>query len=358
MPSIAAAVAWAVNIANDDTHGYDQQYRTGPDYDCSSFVAAALIAGGFNISPTSYTGNLAQQLLAAGFASVPISAVRKPGDIFLVHHTSGDMRQHVLMCVDAANVVEATTNENGTTTGGQTGDQTGTEIYVHPYVGGSWDYHFTYGATPVTATWHCKATGPYNKESVEAFENACMVYFFLYDRGWTLNAVAGLLGNIGYEGAYNPWRWESDNVLASTDTAAMQDTTQHGYGLVQFTPSAKYALDAAAQAYSGFGVNFSDVTGSINDGDAQLQYIDEQPGYQSTPAFPMTYAQYKGSNDPPETCAEIWLYNYERPGNPAATVDGRKREARYWYDALQGIAPIPKTRRRMPIMFYLKRREY
>lgn len=38
MTKIEKAVTWALAIANDNTHGYDQQYRWGPDYDCSSLI--------------------------------------------------------------------------------------------------------------------------------------------------------------------------------------------------------------------------------------------------------------------------------------------------------------------------------
>ena len=46
-PSIEKAIAWAINIANDDSHGYTQRLnrRTGPDYDCSSFVSSAFKIG-------------------------------------------------------------------------------------------------------------------------------------------------------------------------------------------------------------------------------------------------------------------------------------------------------------------------
>lgn len=46
---LEAALAWAVGIANDDSHGYSQTARSGPDYDCSSYVFFALQAGGFEV---------------------------------------------------------------------------------------------------------------------------------------------------------------------------------------------------------------------------------------------------------------------------------------------------------------------
>ena len=59
---IQTAVNWAINIANDDTHGYSQANRNGnPDYDCSSLVIAAMKEGNFNVGAASYTGNMKKE---------------------------------------------------------------------------------------------------------------------------------------------------------------------------------------------------------------------------------------------------------------------------------------------------------
>ena len=71
MPSIQVAINWAIEIANDNTHGYSQANRYGPDYDCSSFVAAALRQGGFDVPASMWTGNERDCLLAAGFRERP-----------------------------------------------------------------------------------------------------------------------------------------------------------------------------------------------------------------------------------------------------------------------------------------------
>lgn len=132
-------VQWAEAIAADDSHGYAQDNRTGnPDYDCSSFVAAALRAGGFNIRPDSWTGNLFRQLRVEGWQIVHDNPRR--GDIYL------NQTHHVVIAVNEYQIVHASINEKGTITGGQPGDQTGKEIcirdYYEPYFG--WDYHLRY----------------------------------------------------------------------------------------------------------------------------------------------------------------------------------------------------------------------
>lgn len=138
MKSVEAAVKWAEKIAADNSHGYDQTKRNGPDYDCSSFVATAFAEGGFPISPKCWTGNLYEALTSVGFKQV--SGGRLRGDVLL---TPG---KHVVLCVDSNRIVHASKNEKGGITGGKTGDQTGNEICVRAYYTPSygWTYHLRY----------------------------------------------------------------------------------------------------------------------------------------------------------------------------------------------------------------------
>ena len=94
------------------------------------------------------------------------------------------------------------------------------------------------------AVWHVKQTGAYGRTSQEAYDNAQLIYGVLYNLGWTLEAVCGVLGNMESESGYNPWRWQSDNILATTDTYELEHQTYHAYGLVQFDPASKYIYNA------------------------------------------------------------------------------------------------------------------
>lgn len=140
MGNIEQAVQWMIDIANDNTHGYDQAYRNGPDYDCSSLVGTALNRAGFNVNPSSTTYNLRSQLLAEGFIELPLSAPRERGDIFL------STKNHVVACISPTHIVHASINELGKVRGGQTGDQTGKEICTRTFYTPSygWNYHFRY----------------------------------------------------------------------------------------------------------------------------------------------------------------------------------------------------------------------
>ena len=138
MPNIMKAVQFMIDTANDNSHGYDQTHRNGPDYDCSSLVGTALHEAGFNVSPYSWTGNLESQLRKAGF--VDCKAPWLPGDVHL------KTNHHVVMSISSTTVACASINEKGTTTGGKTGDQTGKEILIRDYYeySGGWDVHLRY----------------------------------------------------------------------------------------------------------------------------------------------------------------------------------------------------------------------
>lgn len=146
MSIIDSAVSWARQIAADDSHGYDQTHRQGPDYDCSSFVIAAYKQAGVPLTCT-YTGNMRSDMLRHGFVDVTGSVNRdtgagmQPGDVLL------NELSHTAMYIGAGRIVQASINERGTTTGGQTGDQTGREIAERSYYNYPWDCVLRYVGT-------------------------------------------------------------------------------------------------------------------------------------------------------------------------------------------------------------------
>lgn len=138
--------------AEDNSHGYDQSNRWGPDYDCSSAVIQAWQNAGVPVKTkgATYTGNMYSVFKACGFEDVTsqvglISGIGlKRGDVLLnhVHHTA--------MYCGYGKIVQASINEYNTTTGGQTGDQTGREFYIRDYYNYPWDCVLRYvgdGAT-------------------------------------------------------------------------------------------------------------------------------------------------------------------------------------------------------------------
>ena len=126
---------WMIDIALDDSHGYDQAYRWGErgDYDCSSLVISALKASGLNTGSATYTGNMRSQLTARGFKWMTDFSELRPGDILLneVYHTAIYLGNNLL--------VHASGNEFDDAVGGKPGDQTGEEIYIRTYYWRPWD---------------------------------------------------------------------------------------------------------------------------------------------------------------------------------------------------------------------------
>ncbi|MBQ9057936.1 MAG: C40 family peptidase [Atopobiaceae bacterium] len=134
---IESYIKWALDIAADDSHGYSQYNRWGPDYDCSSLVISALEAAGLDTGYATYTGNMRSQLTKHGFVwMTDLSAITR-GDILL------NEVQHTAIYLGNSKMVEATMSE---TRGidGKTGDQTGTEITVNPYRNANWDGFLRY----------------------------------------------------------------------------------------------------------------------------------------------------------------------------------------------------------------------
>lgn len=139
MIDIDKSVKWITSICNDDTHGYSQDNRYGPDYDCSSLVTAALRVGGADIPETLTTRDMLNYLRRVGYEIVNDKKIQK-GDVFLA------VRYHVVMAVDSKNVATASIDEQGTIVGKKQGDQTGKEIYIRSFYTPSygWDYHLRY----------------------------------------------------------------------------------------------------------------------------------------------------------------------------------------------------------------------
>lgn len=129
----------AIQIAEDNSHGYSQASRWGPDYDCSSFVCQMFEDAGIPLKSCggTYTGNMLSAALKAGFIQVPL-AQRKRGDI-LLRHTSGS-DGHTAICLGSGMLVHAA----GTYGHPESGDQSGQEICIQNYYDAGWQYCLRY----------------------------------------------------------------------------------------------------------------------------------------------------------------------------------------------------------------------
>lgn len=143
--------------------------------------------------------------------------------------------------------------------------------------------------------------------------NAQYILDYLTARGWSVNAVCAMLGNMESESTINPGIWQ--NLDSSR--------TDLGYGLVQWTPSTKYTNWAQERGYD------------IKDIDGQLQRIiwEKDNGQQwQRITTSMTFAQFSVSSESVETLAELFELNYEQ--HAGEVQPARKTQARYWHDNL------------------------
>ena len=122
---VEKAIEWAIAIANDNSHGYSQENRNGPDYDCSSFVSTAFKNAGFSVSGSLHTGNMLNAFISAGFTKYNKGAVTlQRGDILLRPKTSS-RGGHTELYIGNNQCVAAHSNKDG-----KTGDSGGQEINV------------------------------------------------------------------------------------------------------------------------------------------------------------------------------------------------------------------------------------
>jgi len=146
--------------------------------------------------------------------------------------------------------------------------------------------------------------------------NAEYIMGYFLSKGWTKNAVAGMLGNMQTESTINPGIWQS------MDAGNMS----MGYGLVQWTPASKYINWA-----QGNGKDYTHIDSQL----ARIDYeIDNGIQWISTSAYPLSFQEFRVSNETPEYLAQAFIRNYERPADQTQPV--RSTQARYWYDNTTG----------------------
>ena len=162
--------------------------------------------------------------------------------------------------------------------------------------------------------------------------NAEYIYKALKDKGWTLNAVAGMLGNMQRESTLNPGIWQNNDV----------GNTTGGYGLVQWTPATKY-IDWLLPG--------SDASTMDNNISRILYELENNLQWIITENYPMSFKEFTTSTQRPEDLASVFLYNYERAG--VSAENERRENALNWYLYLGGNFPTNEVKHhRFPWVIY------
>lgn len=203
------------------------------------------------------------------------------------------------------------------------------------------------------AQWHAKDRLGYDKTSTEGWDNIQLIYSNLVRHGFSEQAACGVLVNMEYEGGFNPWRWEYDNLMtynqSITEYVPSGMRYAPGYGLCGWTPSAKYTKDdwnnlgVYPSTYRGYAPNFADRQGNASDGHAQCQFIIEAQQYNwvtvGSGRVNVSVSEYRSLIDP-AYAAEVWCRNYEYPVNLEAQVAARRQDVTWYVDRLVGSTPV------------------
>lgn len=172
-------------------------------------------------------------------------------------------------------------------------------------------YSYGYGTTN-NPTIYC--SNSYLTQSQMA-SNAQYILNYLRVRGWTKNAVCGMLGNMQTESTINPGLWQSFQA----------NNMNVGFGLVQWTPASKFINWANEN-----GLNHLNIDSQLM---RILYEVENKIQWYSTSNYPMSFVNFTQSTQSPSYLAAAFIYNYERPAS-YSTLSTRQSQANYWYNNL------------------------
>lgn len=194
----------------------------------------------------------------------------------------------------------------------------------------------------------------------EVLNNAKCLCNYLMARGWSRNAVSGVLGNAFSESRIQPRTFQEGET----------DPEYTGYGLIQWTPYSLLFdyLDVYAPGWrsdiniNGYG-QASKLDDEANNRNAQSGtwgYVSWTPNEYRRIS---SYKEFTESTDTPEFLAITFYYGRERGAETLNNSSQRAQWARTFYDALDGFnpgdggtsSPGISRRKHMPIWMYQRR---
>lgn len=198
--------------------------------------------------------------------------------------------------------------------------------------------------------------------SADKENNVSIIWAELNAKGYSLEAVAAICGNMEAEGILNPGQYE---------IGRNYDIYKYGAGLCGWTPVYVAGTDARHLG------NWCDSQG-INwlDGDSQLAYLNYEMtdwggverffrnnlapkcGYPTNP--PITAKEFITSTQAVQDLAAYWMLYYEHPASPQKSMATRKANSEKWYEYLSGepvppSPPTPISTNHLPLWMMIKR---
>lgn len=189
--------------------------------------------------------------------------------------------------------------------------------------------------------------------------NATKVYNYFSALGWSLSAIAGMIGNMQLESWLSPALVEGTHRSQLPNSAAdlsdvpnsvalehynHNDHSASGYGLGLVQWDGYTSTAPAGHKLVSFAIRYN-----LNwyDGDTQLFRIkrEQETNIQWSAAtvngIYWTWSNFPTNTQTPETSAKIWRICYEVAA--AGTDQTRQENARYWYDYFSSQPPTPPT---------------
>lgn len=168
--------------------------------------------------------------------------------------------------------------------------------------------------------------------------NAQYIYSYLTHKGWTINSISALLGNMEAESGLNPGRWQSDDV----------GNTSLGYSLVQRTPSTKYTNWCSERGYEDPSEMDNALARIVYELENNIQWI-------ATNSYDYSFEVFATSPDKSVSeLAKAFLLNYERPADQSESVQAYRSElATNWYTVITGSSPSGSKTKKKKFNFIL-----
>lgn len=218
-------------------------------------------------------------------------------------------------------------------------------------------------------TWYAKPKGGYEYSTNEGKSNIFEMYDYFKVKGYTDEAIVGIIANASAESGLNPWRWQGDVY-----------NQNGGYGLFQYTPARQYIEEAVNVPYYSPNLSVTEATpgATLYDGIAQMDVFHNNRlhkwsdycwrSYWDTTEYADLYSVRNyilttygnGSSLSMEQFSNItsvyyatfaFLACFEGPAVP--NMDVRYSYAKDIYEIITGKRPITK-RKKMPIWMYLR----
>lgn len=177
--------------------------------------------------------------------------------------------------------------------------------------------------------------------------------------GWSLNAVAALLGNMQAESSINPGRYEAYTYNKNSSLWLGPNPTQSeittwlekyknakgrypGFGLTQWTSTGatSWSQHKLVSWCSNNNLDPADIDSQLKRIEWEAENGQQWYGFeQDRKDYPISFKEFTTSTEEPEWLAAAFLLRYEIPGNRYDYIKARGENARRWYDFLLPYAP-------------------